>query len=372
MKARFETYRPKRILNVRKHADHWFWTRYSAYPYVGCQHGCAFCYCRERKYASHDDPADFSRLIRIKEDAPEMLRRELTRVPRDVISLGDYQPAERRFQLSRRMLEVALDLSFPVFVLERSDLVLRDLDLIVAIGERAAACVLFSAIATPESPHYGWITALENLAPVAERRFAAMEKLAAAGILTGTALMPVLPYLSDDETTLEAVVRRTAESGGRFVLVGGLTLADQQRRYFLDALSRVAPEFVARYEELYAVDAYMPPDGYWHRIAQRVAKLCANYGLGDRMPRPIAGDDPLALNKRVAQCLADESYHREVAEDSGYRVWAYRRAAWAIDDLREDVGELFRREGVAGLRGIPYIGQKTAAFVESCLTGEGE
>ncbi|MDY7040572.1 MAG: hypothetical protein SVX38_06900, partial [Chloroflexota bacterium] len=79
MKARFETYRPKRILNVRKHADHWFWTRYSAYPYVGCQHGCAFCYCRERKYASHDDPADFSRLIRIKEDAPEMLRRESTR-----------------------------------------------------------------------------------------------------------------------------------------------------------------------------------------------------------------------------------------------------------------------------------------------------
>ena len=53
----FLPYQPKTILNKGQRADHWFWTRYSAYPYLGCQHGCEFCYCRERKFCPHDDPA---------------------------------------------------------------------------------------------------------------------------------------------------------------------------------------------------------------------------------------------------------------------------------------------------------------------------
>ena len=54
-KTIFETYRPRTILNKSKRPDHWFWTRYTAYPYIGCQHGCHFCYCREKKYAPYDD-----------------------------------------------------------------------------------------------------------------------------------------------------------------------------------------------------------------------------------------------------------------------------------------------------------------------------
>ena len=70
-------YRPKTILNKGKRADHWFWTRYSAYPYLGCQHGCEFCYCRERKYAPYDDPLDFAHVIKGKENAPELLWKAL-------------------------------------------------------------------------------------------------------------------------------------------------------------------------------------------------------------------------------------------------------------------------------------------------------
>ncbi len=148
----FFPYQPKTILNKAKRADHWFWSRYSAYPYIGCQHGCAFCYCRERKYSPYDAPHDFAYLIKVKENAPELLERALRRVPVDVVFTGDYQPAERKFGISRRMLEVCRDLGFPVFVLERSPLVLRDLDVLREIHERAGAIVAFSIISTGEAP----------------------------------------------------------------------------------------------------------------------------------------------------------------------------------------------------------------------------
>ena len=81
----FKPYRPKTILNKSKRADHWFWTRYSAYPYIGCQHGCEFCYCREEKYSPFDDPNDFAFHIKPKENAPTLLRKGLRRAPIDAI-----------------------------------------------------------------------------------------------------------------------------------------------------------------------------------------------------------------------------------------------------------------------------------------------
>jgi DNA repair photolyase len=90
-RAVFVPYRPKTVLNKSKRADHWFWTRYSAYPYIGCQHGCEFCYCRERKYCPYDDYRDFPYVIKVKENAPDLLRKGLSRAPVDVVFTGDYQ-----------------------------------------------------------------------------------------------------------------------------------------------------------------------------------------------------------------------------------------------------------------------------------------
>ncbi len=99
----------------------------------------------------YDAEADeFSHLIKIKENAAQLLRKALMRVPVDMVFTGDYQPAERKFKISRQMLEVCLELGFPVFVLTRSPLVLRDLDLFKAINQRSRAVVAFSIISTPE------------------------------------------------------------------------------------------------------------------------------------------------------------------------------------------------------------------------------
>jgi DNA repair photolyase len=180
-----------------------------------------YCYCREQKYCPFDDVGDFGYVIQVKENAPDLLRRALSRLPVDVIATGDYQPAEKRFEVSRQMLEVCLELGFPVSVLERSPLVLPDLDLLEAINQRAPSVVFFSLISAPDSPAYARIRDMENLSPSMEKRYAAMEQIAKAGILTGACMMPILPGLCDGEENMEAVVRWTAEHGGRFVLAGG-------------------------------------------------------------------------------------------------------------------------------------------------------
>jgi len=372
MAVEYKLYRPKRILNKHKRADHWFWTDYTAHPYIGCQHGCEYCYWRESKYCPYPDPEDFSRLIKAKINAPELLRKELAKVPVGVVGLGDYQPAEFRYRLSRQMLQVCLDLGFPVFVLEKSHNVLQDLELIKAINEKTRAVVSFSIVATPESPNYKHLKGFEPAVPMPPRRFKAMEQFARAGILTGACLMPILPGIYDDDANLEAVVRWTRDHGGSFVLAGGLTLSDNQKAYFLKQLARICPEKMSVYERLYPQGSYGPPHGYWNQLGRQVAELCERYGISDRMPRPIIPGEKRAANKRIAEYLAVKTYRLELADAKGYRIWAYRKAAWALDDLPQDVLAIYERMGVKGLENIPNVGSKLAGEIEQQIRSMGE
>jgi len=369
-RVNFVPYRPKTILNKHKRADHWFWTRYSAYPYLGCQHGCEFCYCREQKYSPYDDPTDFAYLIKVKENAPDLLRRALSRAPVDLIFTGDYQSAERKFKLSRKMLEICLELGFPVFVLERNPRVLDDLDLLQAIHEKARVVVGFSIISTPDSPNYDRVCQMEHLAPNAEKRFEAMKKLSAAGIPTGTVAMPLLPGLCDDAATLESLTRWTAENGGQFVLASGLTLSDQQKKYFFTVLGERFSDLLPAYQSLYPPKSYGPAGDGWRETGLRVREGCAKCGIPDRMPRPIIPGDKRALNRRLVERLANKVYSLELENTSNYRVWAYRKAAWAIEDLEQDIGLIYQSMGIKGLQSIPNVGEKLGGDIEKWLTKE--
>ncbi|HSR31248.1 MAG TPA: helix-hairpin-helix domain-containing protein, partial [Anaerolineae bacterium] len=174
--------------------------------------------------------------------------------------------------------------------------------------------------------------------PLVEKRFAAMEQLARAGILTGTCMMPILPKLCDDDANLQYVTKWTAEHGGQFVLAGGLTMADQQRDFFLGVLDERFPELADHYRDLYPEGSYGPACSNWNQIALRLKELCEQYGISDRIPRPIIPGDKRTLNKRIVEALAKELYYMELNGEPSRRVWAYRKAAWAIEDTPSGPG----------------------------------
>ncbi len=375
-RTQFVCYQTKTILNKGKRADHWFWTRYSAYPYLGCQHGCAFCYSRERKYIPHkpqeaesayDAEADeFSHLIKVKQNAPQLLRKALARLPVDMVFTADYQPAERKFHLSRQMLEVCLELGFPVFVLTRSPLVMRDLDLLQAINQRSRAVVAFSIISTPGSSRYNDCSKLEGLAPSAELRFKAMQEIALAGILTGTVAMPLLPGLCDDDLSLQLLVKWTASHGGSYVLGGGLTLADQQKDFFIRILQRDHPDLVPLYTRLYPSGSYAQAQP-WQQVGQHIHDYCAQEGISDRIPRPIIPGEKRALNKRIVEALAYKLHLLELENPVSSRVWAYRKAAWAVEDLEQDIRLIYNSMGRKGLESIPNVNPNLAKEIEALI-----
>jgi DNA repair photolyase len=375
-RTQFVCYQPKTILNKGKRADHWFWTRFSAYPYLGCQHGCAFCYSRERKYIPHKPQVvdagydaevdEFSHLIKVKQNAPQLLRQALGHVPVDMVFTGDYQPAERKYKLSRQMLEVCLELGFPVFVLTRSPLVTRDLDLFQAINQHSRVVVAFSIITTPESNSYQDISKLEGLAPRADTRFKAMEELASSGILTGTVAMPLLPGLCDDDINLQLLAKWTAGHGGKFVLGGGLTLADQQKEFFLRILRRDHPDLVPLYTRLYPEGSYAQAQP-WGPVGLKVHEYCLQAGISDRIPRPIIPGEKRELNKRVVEALAYKLHILELENASPNQVWAYRKAAWAVEDLEQDIGLVYRSLGRRGLESIPGVNPSLANEIEALI-----
>ena len=369
MKLEFQEYRVRKIVNVHKHVDGpWFWGKYTAHPYVGCRSGCYFCYSRGSRYLGHRDPHTFDTLIRIKTNAIELLRKELPSLERDVISVGDWQqPAEERYKLSRQMLEVVLENQFPLFIIARSPLLTRDLDLLVEINKQTWVGVLYSISNLDPAVK----SAFEPRSPGVKRRLQAMQALAEAGIYTGTAMMPVIPFVGDDKTHLEEVIAATKDHGGQCVLSGGLTMSGAQAEWTLDAARRYDPSLEDSLREMYNWSVsgkpdMSPPRNYNARLGLLVRDLCAKHGLLDRMPRYIA-PGALAVNKRIAERLFLKTYDLELEMAKDYHIWAYRKAAWTVDELPESVDKIYRKRGETGLRELPGIGKSIAGQIARWL-----
>ena len=179
------------------------------------------------------------------------------------------------------MLATCLDFGYPTFILEKSDMVLRDMDIIKKINKKSGAAVAFSIITSSEDKD---IEKFEPGAPPIRNRFKAMKQFAENGVLTGTLFMPCLPYIYDTQENLEDVVRLTAENG--FVLFGSLTLSDNQRDWYYSVLKRHHPDLIGKYDAL-SSGQYAPDREYHSKLAKQVAELCNKHGISDRMPRIV-------------------------------------------------------------------------------------
>jgi DNA repair photolyase len=215
---------------------------HSVNPYRGCEHGCAYCYARPfHEYLGFSAGLDFETKIMVKEDAPELLRRELMAKSWKPVALAFsgvtdcYQPIERKLKLTRRCLEVCAEFRNPVGIVTKNALVARDVDVLADLaGDNAA--VAFVSITTLDADLAG------NLEPRASRpaaRLAAVETLTKAGVPVGVMTAPVIPGLTDHE--LPALLAAARDAGALFAGFTALRLPYSVAPLFEAWLERHAP-----------------------------------------------------------------------------------------------------------------------------------
>lgn len=259
-------------------------------PYRGCEFGCRYCYARyTHEFMELRDPLLFEKKIYAKEWNSAAFAAELDRLPAgDTIALGTatdpYQPAERRFGITRGMLETfARRLGYKLWITTKSDLVTRDVQLLVRIARGNILGVNVSVTTLDAS----LARLLEPRAPRPELRIEAVRKLSEAGIRTGVLCCPILPLLNDSETSLDAVARAAAQAGASHLAGNVLFLKPCAQHVFFPFLEQHFPRLVRRYRERYGQTAFLRGP-YVETLRERVGQVRRRHGLDrrDAMPLP--------------------------------------------------------------------------------------
>ena len=253
---------------------------YTINPYRGCEFGCKYCYARYTHEYMELDGALFENRIYAKQRAAELLRAELKKAEGAEIAIGTatdpYQPSERRFGGTRQILEViaAGARGVRLSITTKSDLVVRDLDLLRQIARRNSLHVNVT-ITTLHAP---LARALEPRAPHPDLRLSAVRRLAEGGVWVGVFAAPVLPAITDNPKDLEAMAREAAAAGARHFMASALFLMPSAQKQFFPFLKKEFPCLVEAYRRSYQRGAYLG-DRYRQRLQKLVSRLREQYGL---------------------------------------------------------------------------------------------
>ena len=253
-------------------------------PYRGCEFACKYCYARyTHEFMEMHDGLDFERKIYVKKYSAWLLRQELKQVRAgQSIAIGTatdpYQPAERKFGITRAVMEeFARHEGLSLGLVTKSDLIVRDLDLLRTIAARNRLRIHITITTT----NANLARMLEPRAPRPDLRFSAVKKLAAAGISTSVNCAPILPGITDFPKDLESVVRAAAAAGAVSVAAIPLFLKPCSAKIFMPFLQEHFPQLVAFYKVRYGDRAFLPDD-YKKRISALISKLCRKHGIGIR------------------------------------------------------------------------------------------
>ena len=252
-------------------------------PYRGCEFACKYCYARyTHEFMEMRDGLDFERKIYVKQHSAWLLRQELKQVrPGQSISIGSatdpYQPAERKFGVTRAIMEeFARHQGLSIGLVTKSDLILRDLDLLQAISlkNRLSIHITVTTIKTDLA------RILEPRAPRPDLRLKAAKALVAAGIHTTINCAPVLPGITDSAEDLENLVRAAAATGVRSVAAIPLFLKPCSEKVFMPFLEKNFPQLVELYKARFKNRAFLPAE-YGRRVSALVKKFAQKYRLGE-------------------------------------------------------------------------------------------
>jgi|SRR5882672_1206381 len=256
-------------------------------PYRGCEFACKYCYARyTHEFMELRDGVDFERKIFVKQHAANLLRQELRRVKSgEGIAIGTatdpYQPAERRFEVTRTILEeLARHSGLEIGIVTKSNLVTRDVEILRRIAESNHLRVNL----TVTTMNTDLARILEPRAPRPDLRLEAVRQLNLAGVHAGVLCAPVLPEITDRPSDLDALVKAASEVGAKYIFANGLFLKPCSAAVFMPFLVEHFPALVELYRKRYADRAFLPK-GYSERLSRLIANLRQKYGMGGEYGR---------------------------------------------------------------------------------------
>ena len=253
-------------------------------PYRGCEFACKYCYARyTHEFMEMRDGVDFERKIYIKQQAAWLLRQDLRKVKRgEEIAIGTatdpYQPAEKRFEVTRSILEeLALHRGLDLGIVTKSNLILRDVELLQRVAEHNSLFVNLTV--TTLSTKLARI--LEPRAPRPDLRLEAVRELNAAGVNTGVICAPVLPGITDSPAALDAMVRTAKQAGAKYIYANPLFLKPCSASVFLPFLEKEFPNLVEGYRKRFSERAFVSK-AYSKRISELMAGLRKKHSISQQ------------------------------------------------------------------------------------------
>jgi DNA repair photolyase len=283
---------------------------WSLNPYKGCAHACTYCYAREyHAKMGRDNGAGFDREVDVKVNVADVLRLELRHLRlRETVALGTgtdpYQPCEGRYRLSRRLLEALCESPLPLVVITKGSLVVRDIDLLARLGRLVPVrvCLSIPTVDTEVSRR------AEPRAAPPRARLEAVRRLRAAGIHAGVLAAPVLPGLTDDDASLDAVAAAARAHDAAFFHIRPLKLDPSVRPHYYAMLAEHFPTLLPPTASAFAMRVN-PARGYVDELERRVARIRARHGFREDRQRtapaslklraPDAGSEPAQLRLAI-------------------------------------------------------------------------
>ncbi|GAC1645097.1 MAG: hypothetical protein NVS9B15_02550 [Acidobacteriaceae bacterium] len=254
---------------------------WSINPYRGCEFACKYCYARYAHRYMEMDPADFERKIYVKQHTSWLLQQELRKVkPDEGIALGTatdpYQPVERRQRLTRGILEVlSRATGHKIGVVTKSNLILRDIDLLKRIAERNTLHLHLTVTTTDAQ----LARLLEPRAPRPDLRLEAVRRLRAAGLSTGVLCCPVLPRITDSLENLGAVVSAAKAADACFVAANPVYFSASSLAVYLPFIRDRFPQHSGFYERNFSSEHPYVSKLYADQLRAKLRALCRKHGM---------------------------------------------------------------------------------------------
>ncbi len=252
-------------------------------PYRGCTHGCHYCFARRYQTQFELGPGDeFSSLIFVKVNFPDVLRRELDKPSwtREQVALGTatdpYQPIEGHYKLTRRVLEALIAARTPVGIVTKGPMIVRDKELLATLA-RVAGCTV--CVSVPTVDEDAW-RALEPGTAHPLQRLRAVRTLREAGVRAGVLMMPVVPGFTTQPSKLEATIKAIADHDAAFLGANVMYLKGGTKDHFMGFLAHAFPQLVEGYGRLYA-GAYAAPD-YVKQVRAMIDMFKARHGIAGK------------------------------------------------------------------------------------------